>query len=287
MSIAKVSLLAWPLLAFSFVSFAKPVAQSSVEAMPLNSPGDWIGTGDYPATALRYKLTGTTAFRLTIDATGKPKRCDIVESSGYDILDNTTCRRLMSYARFLPALDRAGTAVEGTFTSGVRWALPESLETPVSETSTSMVISADPAGKITSCKLVLDGSTLATDLSATPCKSVMQSPPAMGLELRGNYQGESAEIEYQQATVFTDALRDRVLAPKSGYEQRGLNVYRFTVITGGKIGQCEYKEQRGSEYLAHDFCAEAREQTFDPPFSSFNENGVATGWHIVRVLLKN
>jgi hypothetical protein len=119
------------------------------------------------------------------------------------------------------------------------------------------------------------------------CEQAFNSPPpALGLEFRGNFQGPSADVEIQLADVFTPALRARVLSPMSGYEQRGLNIHRFTVTGDGKLGQCSYEEQRGSVFLATDFCGEAGRQNFDPPFSAFNKDGVASGWHIMRVLLK-
>jgi hypothetical protein len=111
-------------------------------------------------------------------------------------------------------------------------------------------------------------------------------PPALGQEFRGNFQGPSADVEVQLADVFTPALRARVLSAMPDYEQRGLNIYRFTVTSDRKIGQCRYEEQRGSDLLATDFCLAATREIFDPPFSAFDKDGVASGWHIMRVLLK-
>lgn len=68
-----------------------------------------------------------------------------------------------------------------------------------------------------------------------------------------------------------------------GYEQRGLNIYRFTVTSEHKIGQCQYEEQRGSDLLATDFCLAATREVFDPPFSAFAKGGVASGWHIKQL----
>jgi hypothetical protein len=106
------------------------------------------------------------------------------------------------------------------------------------------------------------------------------------MEFRRKYRGSSAEVEIQRADAFTPDLRARILSPLPGYEQRGLNIYHFTVTKDGKLGQCSYEEQRGSEYLAADYCAQASGKTYDPPFSAFDKDGIANGWHIVRVLLK-
>jgi hypothetical protein len=102
----------------------------------------------------------------------------------------------------------------------------------------------------------------------------------------GSHDGPSADVEVHLANFFTPALRARVLSPMPGYEQRGLNVYRFTVASDRKIGQCRYEEQRGRNLLATYFCLAATREIFDPPFSAFDKDGVARGWHIMRVLLK-
>lgn len=269
------------------LSVAKEPAPASVTATPIGSPSSWLSPNDYPAAALRFALTGVTAFTLTVDANGKPSRCDIIQSSGFDILDTATCQRLMANARFAPPHNRAGRPVVGTFNSRVRWVLPEGATPPVSETFGSMLLSIDQAGNVTSCRMAIHLPAIASASAEKPCGQRMAMPPAaLGMEFRGNYQGSSAEVEIQQADAFTPALRARVLSPISGYEQRGLNIYHFTVTKDGKLGQCSYEEQRGSELLASDYCTQAHGKNYDPPFSAFDKDGVATGWHIVRILLK-
>lgn len=286
MKVARLPLLALSLLAGAHSASSKAPAPVPVTATPLGSPGDWIGSGDYPATALRFDMTGVTVFRLAVDATGKPSRCDVVESSGFDVLDTTTCQRLMVNARFSPSHDLAGRPMEAKYSSRVRWIMPPGAGGPVSEHFGSMLLSIDPTGNVTSCRIVLHVPTEAAASVEKPCEQAMKPPPALGLEIRGNFQGPSADVEIQLADVFTPDLRARVLSPMPGYEQRGLNIHHFTVTNDGKLGQCSYKEQRGSDRLATDFCLAARHKNFDPPFSAFDKDGVASGWHIMRVLLK-
>lgn len=255
-------------------------------ATPLGSPGSWLNPGDYPATALRYGMTGITSFKMTVDATGKPNRCDIVESSGFDVLDRATCNRLMTNAKFSPPRDPADKPAEGTFTSRVKWVMPAGARPTVSENFASMVLSIDPAGKVMTCKIAVHIPAIAA-AREKPCEHEAEMmPPVMGIALRGDYQGASAEIEIRQADAFTPDLLARVLAPTPGYEQRALNVYRFTVNTDGRLGQCKYVEQRGSDQMATDYCGTVVDQKFDPPFSAFDKDGNANGWHIVRMSLK-
>ncbi|MDR2856441.1 MAG: energy transducer TonB [Novosphingobium sp.] len=280
------------MLAGACPAFAKP-ASVPVAATPIGSPGDWIGSGDYPAAALRFDMTGVTVFRLGVDTDGKPGRCEIVESSGFDVLDRATCQRLMARARFTPARDRAGGPTEGAYSNRVRWALPDSRRIPDSERFFSMLLSIDQTGKVTSCRIVFhvpaEAAQSAERVQAAEyeCKRTLNAQSlAAGLEMRGNFQGPSADVEIQMAIVFTPALRARVLSPKPGYEQRALNIHRFTVTRDGKLARCSYAEQRGSDLFAADVCIQASRDIFDPPFSAFDKDGTASGWRISRVLLK-
>lgn len=276
------------LLALS-MTFAMPVAArpaAPTAAVPIGSPGDWLNPNDYPATALRYDMQGTTAFRLSVDAAGKPTRCEIATSSGFDVLDTATCDRLMTKAQFTPSRDHKGNAIAGTYSNRVRWVVPKGEQAPMTESFGSMVLSIDPTGKVTTCEMTIH--VPATNVpTGKECESVPQSfPPSVAQEFRGNIQSPTATVEILVADAFTPELRARVLAPRPGYEQRGLSIHRFTVVDGGKLGSCAYSEQRGSSDVAMNFCLEAREEHFDPPFSAFDKDGVANGWHIMRVLAK-
>lgn len=287
MKAVRLSLLALSMLAGAHSAFAKARAPVLVAAEPIGSPGDWIGASDYPSTALRFGMAGVTGFKLTVDVTGKPSRCDIVESSGFDVLDTATCQRLMLNARFSSPSNQAGKPIEGAYSSRVRWVLPDGGNLPVTERFGSMILSIDQTGIITSCRFAVHVPVEVETPPDDPCEQTLYSvPPALALEFRGNFQGPSANVEIQLADVFTPALHARLLSPMSGYEQRGLNIHHFTVTNDGKLGQCSYKERRGSDRLAIDFCLEARRESFDPPFSAFDKDGTASGWHIVRVLLK-
>ncbi len=293
MNAIRLLLLAASLPAVSLLAGAHPVlaeapARGAVGATPLGSPGDWIGSGDYPAIALRLNMAGITAFKLTVDATGAPSRCDVTTSSGFDALDRATCQRVMEHARFSPSRDRAGNPVGGTYSTRVRWVKPTGPRPAISERFASMSLSIDPAGKVTACRIVLHVPDEAVAPSTEdPCQQARNSRPgAFGLIVRGDFQGPSATVEVQYADVFTSTLLARVMSAMPGYEQRGLNVHQFTVTHDGKVDQCRYEEQRGDDLLAEDYCASVGRESFDPPFSAFDKDGVASGWHITRVLLK-
>lgn len=258
-------------------------------AKPLESPASWIDPGDYPALARRFQMGGTTGFSLSVDTTGAPTGCAITQSSGFDVLDAATCDRLMANARFAPPRDRNGKPVAGVYANRVRWMLPDRAQTPMSERYASILLKFDRAGKILSCRAEFHfPASVALPFGDDICAGAVNSPLslALGAELGGAFVGPSAEVEIRMADAFTPALRAQVLAPAPGYAQLALDIHQFTVDRDGEPGDCSYAEQRGSGRLVQDFCGTVRGARFDPPFAAFDANGVAHGWHIVRVLRK-
>ncbi len=135
------------------------VVEDPVEvAEPLTNPGSWVSTYDYPASALRAEVEGTTAFTLIVGIDGKPLQCEVTKSSGSADLDSTSCEKLLERASFAPARDDDGEAVASTFRSAVRWEIPSHSEfssfarTPPGPVSiiTSFVVEKD--GSVSDCK---------------------------------------------------------------------------------------------------------------------------------------
>ena len=56
---------------------------------------------------------------------GRVADCQIVGSSGWPVLDAVACQKIAARARFAPATDSGGEAVVGSFTSNIRWVIPE------------------------------------------------------------------------------------------------------------------------------------------------------------------
>ena len=95
-------------------------------AAPLNNQYDWVNTDDYPKLALAAERSGTTAFRLQIDPTGRVSNCEVTQSSGHVDLDAATCAHITQRAVFSPALDRKGKATFDSYVNRVRWQIPGS-----------------------------------------------------------------------------------------------------------------------------------------------------------------
>ena len=120
---------------------------------PSGNPANWVTTEDYPSRALRYEREGTVAFRLMIDPLGTPSSCIVTRTSQSEELDTQTCTLLMLRARFYPAMDDKGRAVEGAYSSSVRWMIPQDEPTEIgpAELVASFVIDTD--GKQHDCSI--------------------------------------------------------------------------------------------------------------------------------------
>jgi protein TonB len=84
-----------------------PLAVTHPKALPFSV----LYASDYPLEARRRGWEGTVVADLTISVSGAVDKCDLVKSSGYKLLDDTTCRILVRRARFHPAHDKDGNAV--------------------------------------------------------------------------------------------------------------------------------------------------------------------------------
>ncbi|MBX9643580.1 MAG: energy transducer TonB [Novosphingobium sp.] len=93
--------------------------------IPWGSPGNWVTNNDYPNSALRANQQGVVGFKVTVGTDGTVSACDISSSSGVASLDETTCWLLVRRARFRPATDANGEPVVGTWSSRMRWVLPD------------------------------------------------------------------------------------------------------------------------------------------------------------------
>jgi TonB family protein len=89
---------------------------------PLNKE-TWIKPDDYPSRAARDEQEGAVRFSVRVSSNGRVEDCSIVSSSGYDDLDETTCKLVARRARFKPALDENGSEVVSYYSNSVRWTL--------------------------------------------------------------------------------------------------------------------------------------------------------------------
>ncbi len=100
-------------------------AYEATDPVPANDTSRWVTNADYPTRDLRLGHEGTTKFRVVVGTDGKIRSCEAVTSSGHQGLDNATCAKIERRARFKPAIDGNGDKIVGTYTSSVRWQIPD------------------------------------------------------------------------------------------------------------------------------------------------------------------
>lgn len=93
--------------------------------VPANGPRGWVTNDDYPRIAEVRGYEGTVGYLVEVDTRGRVTGCTVTSSSGYEVLDDTACRRIERRARFNPATDRNGTEVASTYRGSVSWQIPD------------------------------------------------------------------------------------------------------------------------------------------------------------------
>jgi protein TonB len=81
---------------------------------------------DYPPEAVNHHWQGMVRAELTVGIDGRPSACHVIQSSGYKVLDDKTCKVLMSRAKFPLAHDLQGNPVVQTIrTPPIKWGMSE------------------------------------------------------------------------------------------------------------------------------------------------------------------
>ena len=92
-------------------------------AEPVVKLGSHFSPDDYPSAALKNGEMGRAKVRISVDANGSPIACTLTRPSGSKALDEVTCRKLMKYARFRPALGQDGKPMPSMYVTSVSWLL--------------------------------------------------------------------------------------------------------------------------------------------------------------------
>ncbi len=91
----------------------------SKQAKPLQSPGKWIVSSDYPSNMLSAGQPALVNFRLNIGKDGSPTACHIQGTTRPKEFDNAVCKSMMRRARFSPALDAQGQPLASYYQNNV------------------------------------------------------------------------------------------------------------------------------------------------------------------------
>ncbi|PXA84170.1 hypothetical protein DMC47_41105 [Nostoc sp. 3335mG] len=213
-------------------------------AVPIE-PGNWVSPDDYPAKAMADRTQGDVAFRVAIDANGKPDACGILNSSGSQELDIATCESVLANARFKPAIGQDGKPIRAYYSSVVRWTLPDDAM-PWESAAVFVHIELNGDGSVINCtegpsKASRIGGCMAFGRAAL-LSQVVASPLA---KLR------SIEIRFVQDTSGGPAAADPIPA---GALRNIIGRWTLVVNPAGKIESCRKEENNSPANLMLDFC---------------------------------
>ncbi|RHW18896.1 energy transducer TonB [Sphingomonas gilva] len=80
-----------------------------------------MSDSDYPRGLGEAGIQGTVSVRYTVGIDGRARDCEVTESSGSAVLDETTCRLIERRFRFRPSLDDRGRPVPATIVENHSW----------------------------------------------------------------------------------------------------------------------------------------------------------------------
>ncbi len=83
-----------------------------------------LKSSDIPESAWESGVEGTVSVRYFVNVDGSVSGCRITRSSGYALLDNTTCRLIEQRFRYRPSLDDDGTPVRSIIVENHTWINP-------------------------------------------------------------------------------------------------------------------------------------------------------------------
>ncbi len=100
-------------------------AKLSRPAAAIGSPGNWIGTNDYPQNMVHSGGQGFVQFRLDVEATGAISGCRVLQRTNPDEFADLTCRLILKRARMSPAMDFEGKPVKSYYVNRVQWIMED------------------------------------------------------------------------------------------------------------------------------------------------------------------
>jgi TonB family protein len=196
---------------------------------------------DYPAEARRLGQEGLVRVALTIDEQGRVSGCTVEESSRSPALDSATCMILRRRARFEPARDLAGRAVASATRTNILWKLAPVMPIPVTEWSASILLEADAAGEVTSCR---------SERSATAPQQVLdcrsdEMRRAIRMIVLRKMVRDGAPYGFRGEARMTPGKAPLTASPAHGETVIHRAVAHLQVAADGVLARCDLLEQVG------------------------------------------
>ncbi len=130
-------------------------AAAGVKSPAVQAEG-YISDNDYPREAIRNYAEGTVVVQFTISTNGRVPVCEIAQSSGSDLLDETSCALIKERFKYVPARGIDGKAVSETRTQRITWRLPggEATLEDITPSTLDIELIVSPDGSIRECKVL-------------------------------------------------------------------------------------------------------------------------------------
>lgn len=93
-------------------------------AFPAGPASAWVPTGTFPFSEFSKLSGGRNAFRVLVDATGKPTKCEVFRPSVAGTANQTACDGIMKNGKFTPALDAQGQPIASYWITEVFGLMP-------------------------------------------------------------------------------------------------------------------------------------------------------------------
>ena len=236
-------------------------AEPAVRAVSKGPLPQLFTADDYPAAALRNGEEGTAAFAIAIDPTGRVGACSITQSSGSASLDATTCSIIQRRARFTPARDPNGAAVEDRSQGRVRWVLPPQRPVPFTDQRMALIFTIDAAGTVASCRVEASAEQLG---NASLCASMMAQARSISAAAARSVAITNRELVLEQGVLVGGRERVRDIGLGSGETRGTLLVLTLEIDPAGAVSHCTWDDGTAEQLRAKAGCRDSIRRRFIP-----------------------
>jgi len=225
-----------PVMPMSYTTPLPPLPEGPEPAVraTANLPA-LFSTDDYPAAARRHGQQGTVAFAVAIDRTGRVTACSITQASGSMSLDWATCSIIQRRARFTPARDAGGRAVEDRAKGRIRWVLPPKPPLPFTDHKMAIVFTIDAADAVAKCRVEGPGEAMGND---GLCAAMMIKARSIAAEAARVIAITNRELVLEQGVLVGGPERTRDVAGGAGETRGTLFALVLEINQAGTVSYC-------------------------------------------------
>lgn len=233
----------------AFLAALAAAASAPSDARLLNL-NELVSADDYPRVALINNQQGSVTVRLKIDSSGLVTSCRVARSSGHVALDEQTCALFRARARFEPARDRSGRAIEADYTQQVSWKLAEGPPPmPRHAWMVRVTLGLNRDGSVGECKME------ATGLAAQPedCDLLLAAVKASSSDRPSS--AAIAGFAITETHFYPIAINEVVVPPAlPGATRIAQQISTVVIEPDGQVSKCEGIRYSGAASPQTDAC---------------------------------